>query len=829
MWPSPDVLPLEGWLTREWERRAAHEPAAPRLLRPAEEWLLWRECTAEATGHLALVNPGTLAEGLLGASRLAGELGIDPERLRAPAQTETDLWLTVERAVAERTRALGAQSLGEGLRGTGAWGDARRVAFCGFLQLSPRLAALRRARAACGWESPWGEPDGPAAEPEVICASDEVEELDRIAGWCQQQLRAAPEARLLVVLPGGAGRIERLAALIRQALDPAGSAAAGLVGIEGGEPLAHRPAVSQALGALALLVGQPLALEALLEWLRSPFWRESAEGRARLDLWLREHAPPALERPQLLALLAAAPVPVAAALSARLRQASEPLAAPSGSPQQWSERFQGALDALGWPGADGLDSAAQQTFLRLRALLDEYGQLSLAVPRLDRSAALERLRELAARTAYRPADEDVAVTLTSALLDPLARYDGIWVAGLNHETLPQPPAPDPFVPLAAQLSQSWPAASAAGRLGEAQALLRAWRAATGQLVLSTPLRAADVALLPSPLLAPWRAAPSAASAPLVWLPERLHRVAQLEPCPDAGLPWDGPPVLPSGTRSLELQNTCPFRAYAQLRLGCEALEQREPGVPANLRGELLHAALQGLWSELGDSRALAALDGERLDERIGACVERASAALLAEQSSPPSAAALGREQRRAVRLIRLLCDLERERTPFTVRDTECAVQLQLAGLRLDGRIDRLDVLEDGTLVILDYKSGRPVRPDWYGERPSHPQLLVYLAALGDAVRALATVHLTARDIGFVGIGAQSGLLPGLETVKAGAGQGDAWDERHAAWRAVLERLAGDFARGEARVDPKPNACEYCHLAVLCRVGERSLPEPDAPA
>ena len=827
VWPSPDVLPLEGWLTREFERRVALEPDAPRLLRSAEEWLLWRECTAAATGHLALVNPGTLAEGLLGASRLAGELGIEPHRVSALAQSETELWLTVERSVAERTHALAAQSLTEALRGASALGDARSVAFCGFLQRSPRLAALLDARAARGWESLWCEPEGRAVEPEVVCAADELEELDRIAGWCQQRLRETPGARLLVVLPGGAGRCTRLAALIRQALDPAGSAAeAQWVGIEGGEPLAQLPAVRQALTALALLAGQPLDLEALLEWLRSPFWRESAEGRARLDLWLREHAPPALERERLLALLAAAPLPIAAAIAARVRQAGEPLAYPSGSPEEWSERFQGALEALGWPGAEGLDSAAQQTLLRLRALLDEYGQLSLAAPRLERSAALHRLGELAARTAFRPAEADVAVTLTTALLDPLARYDGIWVAGLNHETLPQPPAPDPFVPLGAQLAHEWLAGSAAGRLREAQALLRAWRSATDRLVLSCPVRAADVALLPSPLLAPWRGTPTSSPVPLIWLPERLHRDGQLESCPDAGLPWDGPPVLPSGTRSLELQNTCPFRAYAELRLGCEPLGQSEPGVPADLRGRLLHAALQGLWGELGDSSALAALGAEALEERIDAWVQRATVAVLGGQSAPPSAAALAREQRRATRLIQLLCEQERARAPFTVRNTECLVQLQLAGLRLDGRIDRLDALEGGALAILDYKSGRPARPDWYGERPSHPQLLVYLAAVGEAVQALATVHLTAREIGFAGIGARADLLPGLEAVKPAAGHADAWGERRAAWRAVLERLAGDFARGEARVDPKPNACEYCHLAVLCRIGEQHRPESE---
>ena len=49
--------------------------------------------------------------------------------------------------------------------------------------------------------------------------------------------------------------------------------------------------------------------------------------------------------------------------------------------------------------------------------------------------------------------------------------------------------------------------------------------------------------------------------------------------------------------------------------------------------------------------------------------------------------------------------------------------------------------------------------------------------------------------------------------------GDAWGARVAAWDALLERLAGAFAAGEAVVDPKPDACDYCHLAALCRIGE----------
>ena len=64
------------------------------------------------------------------------------------------------------------------------------------------------------------------------------------------------------------------------------------------------------------------------------------------------------------------------------------------------------------------------------------------------------------------------------LADPVVVYDGIWVASLSADVLPQPLAPDPFLPLHAQRQAGLPAASAAGRRAEAQALLAAWRRGT---------------------------------------------------------------------------------------------------------------------------------------------------------------------------------------------------------------------------------------------------------------------------------------------------------------------------------------------------------------
>lgn len=846
VWSSADTLPLEGWLAREIERCAADRSGLPRLLSPAEEWLLWRQCTAEATEDLDLVNRASLAESLRRASSLAAELGIDLQTIREPPGTEVALLIAVHRAVTERCRDLGAALLPEVLPLLPCVGDHRPVVFAGFLASSPRLRAIAAARARHGHETLQLPPVDPAASGHlrVVRPADPMEELERIAGWCCQRLKARADDRILVVLPGSAGRRERLATLIRQAIDPRGwlathaaQAQVDWVGeidapspviIEGGQPLARLPAVAHALASLLLLTGESLEIERLAEWLRAPSWVEpDAAARARLDLWLRQRGRLQLHLPALLELLRRAPAAIsepARVVATRLERALDSLAAGSGTPREWSERFRAALEVLGWAGAPGQRaSAEQQTLVRFHELLDELGQLSAAARSMTGALALQWLTELATHTPYRPADDDAPVTLSASYMDPVVQYDAVWVGGLNAESFPQPVAPDPFVPLAAQIAAGWPAATAAGRLEEARALVTAWRATGGEVVLSSPARDGDIELLPSPLLEEWRSAPepTVEERGAIWLPARLHRRGRLvEWRDDDGVAWDPGLTLPSGTRSLELQNQCPFRAYAELRLGSAELDVPEPGIAPDARGQLLHAVLQKLWERLGDSRALASLSPQALDELLSASIDSAMSGLDLHADEPLAAPALARERRRTARLVRRLLELERSRAPFRVQHTEYGQRLRLGDQELRLRIDRLDALESGGVAILDYKSGRRVSADWYGERPSHPQLLAYLAAVGEGVVAMATINVTAREVRFDGISATEKLLPRVAGVKGPEGQpGDAWQVRVREWRTLVEQLARDFAAGRAPVDPMPRACDYCHVASVCRVGD----------
>ena len=848
VWKSPDILSVDAWLTREIEGYSRSADARlPRLLSSTEEWLLWRQSAAAATDEWDLVNRSALAEALRAASALAADFNIDVRRLPDAPGTEPALLREVQSVVEERCGALGAATLASLLARLPASGDAATLVLRGFLKLSPRLQAIAARRGAVADGRVTADLRGAGsgiqpgiasrAAPRAVIAPDDVGELELIAQWCKAQIERRADARVLVVLAGAAGARERLATLIRQMADPRAwlddPASGSLVVIEGGSPLARNPAIAHALATLESLCGRSLDFDVLSEWLRAPFWnRPDAAARARLDLWLRGCGRLKLALRDLVVSLRGVPSELAEAarvLSSQIEEATAVLGPGTLSPRDWSQRFRAALEAFGWPGDRERSSGDQQTLARFHELLDEFGQLASTARSMPREAAIQWFAELAVRTPFRPADEDAVVTITPMLADPVVHYDAIWVAGLHSEAFPQPVQPDPFLPLAAQIAARVPWASAQGRLLEARGLLEAWRESADELVLSVPARNQDLELLPSPLLAPWleRVTETRLQHGSAWLAQRLHREGLLESLDDGlGIAWPIEQPLPAGTRSLELQNTCPFRAYAELRLGSVQLDAPEPGVAADLRGKLLHAALQKVWMRWRDSATMTALTQTELGAQIAEALE--AAARETAGTDAMRSRSMARELRRTARLIGALCDLERERAPFQVRDTERAAALSVAGGNLNLRIDRVDRLEGGGLAILDYKSGQRTSADWYGERPSHPQLLAYLAALGDEVVAMATVNVTAREVRFDGVASIPGILPRIRGVKAPEGweSSDAWALRKVEWLSRLERMAAGFIAGEAVVDPKPGACDYCHVRGVCRISDRSMVEPD---
>lgn len=131
------------------------------------------------------------------------------------------------------------------------------------------------------------------------------------------------------------------------------------------------------------------------------------------------------------------------------------------------------------------------------------------------------------------------------------------------------------------------------------------------------------------------------------------------------------------------------------------IERRpEPPSPPAVKGTLVHAALERLfWHHPAGERtpAAAAEELERAwdamsddEEVVGLSLDDESAAEFVKDAG---------------RLVENYFRLEDPNEATTV-GVELGVETDLEGLRLRGVIDRLDVLPDGRLIVVDYKTGR---------------------------------------------------------------------------------------------------------------------------
>lgn len=836
---SPDVHSLSGWLRGQRSRAAL--AAAPRPLGASEEWLLWRAALCEAAATLSLPAPPGLADVLRRSAAVLYAWHIPPNALRQAASPEALLLAHALEAMNASLAQLDAAAPWRVLPELAAAPPRRVPMFAGFALLTPAQRALLAAWERRGTPArQFGGGESAPARRHRVGAADPAAELAQVAQWCRARLQADPVARLLVIVPDLAYRQEEVRRLFDAALDahyprPGSPGDATPYAVEGGQPLTHYSPVDEALRTLRVLASE-VELTEVSQWLRSGFWsRPDAARRALLDGWLRTVAPPRLDAGQLLQALQAAPPSLLAhadEVTGLLRQLLGAFAAHSpASLRIWGERFGVALALCGLRAgaARRRDSRSQQVLQRLDELLQECAALPDLLGTVGAGEAVAVLARLLARTQFEPATGDAAVTITASLADPVVRYDGIWASGLHAGALPGPVRLDPLIPPSLQRQAGLVSSDAAALVAQAERALATLGRGGAEFIVSAPAHADDLELAPSPLLDPYATDAEFAPDAAIGLPQFIRASRRLESfVDDTGAAWPAAVPLPAGTRAIELQSRCPFRAYAQLRLRAEPLESPLPGITPRERGQMLHRALELLWQRLGDSVGLAAARADHtLARQITECVSQAGGEVLrgGEETSGLAQlrrAAIGRERDRAARLITALCDLEAARTPFRVRELETQHRVMIGGALIDVRIDRMDRLEDGTHVILDYKSGRAVTPDWDVEQTTHPQLLVYLRATEATVSALAVAHLDPKTVVFRGIGDLDSRLPGIK------GAAGLWSQRLQAWNEQVTRLAGDFLRGEARVAPAAGACDYCHLHAFCRIAEATVETEEQP-
>ena len=837
VWATPDIVTWDELIERMFvlDRQAGRLDS--RWLSASAAQLLWERIVRDDPGLSPMLSPAGVARAAAQSWRRLHDFLLPFAALDDDLSAETAAfarWCREYRRLLEErdwTDAALAQLRVHALAATPG------LEMVGFDRLTPLQESLLQKWAAAGLEVRLAKAPDAAGRCWRTQCLDPAAEIDAAARWAAERLDGERERRVAIVVPDLAQRRDEVRRIIDRVVAPATGLSGGpapesqAFELAAARPLAEQPVVVAALDLLDAFV-RPPDLPALSRMLRNPFVagaEPEGAARARLDARLRRYESPGLGLAAFEHMTAERGCPLLAGTLAAARAVMSDWFEKD-TPSNCSKSISRLLSALGWPGSSA-DSTEHQAEQRWRTLVAELGACDEFTGRVTRAEAVGLLREMAGRVLFEPQELRAPLLVIDPETCAGMRFDALWICGLDAARWPLPTAPDPFLPRLAQLSQRVPRASAEIAAQDARATLERLLASAPEVMLSVAEMDDDAPLLPSPLLDGIAFEPAPARWPEARLAEALYAGRpELESLADANLPSiNADEAQRGGARLLELQAACPFRAQAEMRLGARALEEPGVGVDAAERGDLIHQALAVLWQELGDQHALKALDLSG----VVAAVRRAVAT------------ALGAARRSADDLMRHLLDLEadwlearvlemievdRARAPFVVEAVEAPRKARIGALTLDLRLDRVDRLADGSLAVIDYKTGANAEiRAWLDERPRLPQMPAYVQALGpEQVGAVAFARVRSGDTGYVGVARAAEPFPGLKVpgTRGWPRDYESWSQLLAAWQRRLEALAAEYAAGDARLAPDPpRACEYCHLGALCRIAETSAAQP----
>lgn len=864
-WQPLPAFTLNAWLD-EWVEQAllcgdiAAEETPQGMLSSAQERLLWEQAIESSLKNLntePLFDKAGLAAAAQEANRLLIEWNLSLNTDDVSEETRQFLvwrqrfqslcrkggWLEGVRYFSWQLQCLesGVGEIPE---------DIRLAGFDRFSPLQQRFVEALRARGASVTEHVLGFARPQSAGRAEF--SDREAECRAAVEWARRHLERRPDSRLAIVVPELAALRDTLVALLDEVfhadcVTPLLAQSPRFYDFSLGTPLSDQPVVAAALDLLRFaLQRQAVSQAEISELLLNPFWSSGfveADDRALLDAEMRAHLPlnvtsqrfqqfvvrKAQDRPSLR--IAALVQDLQALLRVGQTQGGMQ------SPSAWAACFRVMLQAARWPGERSLSSHEYQAQQAFEKVLDSMRELDPILGAVKPGEAVRRLVELCRERIFQPEAADWPQLQVLGMLEAAAGpLDAMWVMGMNDHVWPPAPAPNPLLPAHLQRAAGTPNADSRVQMEFAMAVHRRLLCSAREIVFSSAKKDGERLLRISPVLQDvalaeddFPLAATLAETLAVHAPSRLHMLDDAR----APLVREGEHVS-GGTGLLKAQAICPAWAFYQYRLHARSLKEPVSGLDAMERGTLVHAVLECFWAGRRLSE-VQAMTPEALSDAVADAVGQALSTFSETRGDELSAAFVALERERLHRLtLAWLQEIELQRSldfAVTAREQEQFVNIEGISIRLV--MDRIDMLDDGSLVLLDYKTGRQNDfRNWAADRITEPQLPVYAAFVlaEQDVAAVCFARVRIGEYGFVGISRDEDVVPGAVAIASDRGRKlfpqDAfpdWQSVLMHWRHSIERIARELRSGEAAVRFEDESqLIYCEVLPLLRLPERRL-------
>ncbi len=818
-WATPMIWAWPDWLLRL--AAAARDPVQlPRQLDSLSVAVLWEQCLGRRVPAGVLSLGGVVRQAVRSWQRL-GEWNVPVSALLATAGTEDERLFAS--AAADYTDMLQQNN----------WADATqlpgivatlvaaepdlapgRLVLAGFDRVSPTVSLVIEALEQQSCVVHVKDRARRSRDVDIRAFADSDAEMRAAGDWARRKLALDPAAAIAIVSPELESDAEDVSRLVREGLVPGwqfgGASHRAAANLSYGRRLAEYPAISVALSVLRW-TWQGLAGPDLSLLLRTAcLGQAEVGGRSRIERAIRAFPDrewlPADFRSALNGADDAPDAVRFLELAKTIEDFAAEVADTQRAPTDWVRKTDELLDSVGWPGADTLDSPGYQLVNRWRELMNDFARVGTVVPSMHWREAASRIASIAAETVWQPDVGPGVVRVLGTLEAYGMEFDAVWVCGMDATQWPPPSRPLPFVSRRLQRDRDMPDATPTDTLAFARRLLERLTDAAPACVFSWSETRQDAELTPSPLLDTIAPTGESDAADPLWSARSLVGTRRLvsvdaDEVPPVG---DGERVR-GGSYTLQRQFSEPFSAFVHGRLGVRPLDPFLKGLSPSLRGSVIHNALHNLLADDPSQAEIAAWPDK--SRRIGSAVDAALDA-VGRHADPVLQRLIGLEGRRLRRMLDDFIMAETERAAFAVAGVEKTVEYRRNGMTLGFRIDRVDQLPDGRILVIDYKTGMPKTFLTKDGDLTDLQLVAYADALAEPVGGLLFINVDSRGIAYRGVG------DGWQ-----ASDDQDWEARLDAWRSELHAVVAGLAGGDARIRRYQNTADARPLAILSRFEE----------